>query len=127
VVYFFTPLRPFRCSACQWRGWRIPLGTPAAPISPPGFVPEPVAPQKPLQHTFEQLHRQRQRRQIAIVVILSVVVGASVTICQREHLHNEANDDGTASVSPGTGIPRAGAWGRRDALRPGHLLNHPIP
>ncbi len=33
ALIYFTPYRPFRCSDCRWRGWRVPSASPPAGIS----------------------------------------------------------------------------------------------
>lgn len=65
-----TPFRPFSCSECRWRGWRIPLPA-EAPALPP-IALKPGGPGK-LKRSTAAAERRRRNIMFLIGLVIGVV------------------------------------------------------
>jgi len=74
-----TPLRPFSCSGCQWRGWRVPVASTGPSVTLP---PVPVnrrrtarADKRHAQHqSGMDIFRSRQRVQVLLAAVFALIV-----------------------------------------------------
>ena len=86
-----TPLRPFTCSGCHWRGWRIPTASTGPAVALPPLPPshrrsarasrrgESRAPAS----TLDTL-RRRQSAQLGLTLLLALVAAAMMIRCPME-------------------------------------------
>lgn len=89
----FTPLRPFACSSCSWRGWRIPDSS---------VGPEVPLPPLPVDRKFHRSSGWTKKqefifkviKQVVLTAVIALIVGNLFTRCQRDAAAAEV------SVSP---------------------------
>src|SRR4051794_31587583 len=77
----FTPLRPFTCSACQWRGWRVPVASMGPPIELPPLANNrrrtARADKRHAEHlTGAEILQRRQRIQVVVAIGFALIVAA---------------------------------------------------
>jgi hypothetical protein len=90
LIRTFTPLRAFRCGACRWRGWAVPVAS-QGPL-----LELPPLPEKRRRkgarrnsagrkiHSPGQLAKKRARRHVALAFILALASGSALLYCQQE-------------------------------------------
>lgn len=81
-----TPLRPFTCTSCGWRGWRVPIASVGPLVELPPLAPLPArrhhkGKKKHLSGTEHAI--RRGRIQIAMTVALGLTVALGVVRCQQ--------------------------------------------
>ncbi len=82
-----TPLRPFTCSSCHWRGWRVPI----ASTGPLTELPALPASDRRRTHRADRRHAEhlsgaeiasiKQRRQVVAAVAVAFIVALTVVRC----------------------------------------------
>lgn len=89
VLRAFTPLRPFRCTACAWRGWVVPVAS-QGPLRE--LPPLPSGRRRSHARTASgrrissprELARARARRHVTLAMLLAGLATASMLYCQHE-------------------------------------------
>jgi hypothetical protein len=82
-----TPLRPFTCSSCHWRGWRVPIAstgpkTELPPLPPGRRRRTSRADRRHAEHlSGAEILRTRQRRQVVAAVGVAFIVAVGVVRC----------------------------------------------
>ena len=79
-----SPLRPFRCSGCRWRGYRVPTISDGPEFAlPPVQVPARKHRSRPGSKPVSAATLARRRRlvQTAFALTLAVLVGLSAAMC----------------------------------------------
>jgi hypothetical protein len=81
-----TPLRPFTCSACKWRGWRVPVASTGPAISLPPLPTDrrrtSRADRRHAEHlSGAEILRRKQRVQVVVAIICAVIVAFGVVRC----------------------------------------------
>jgi hypothetical protein len=85
-----TPLRPFACSACGWRGWRLPDTS---------VGPEVPLPPLPAGRKFHRSSGSTQRQELALRIIRQVIVAALVAFIAGNLFTRCQNDAAAMEVS----------------------------
>ena len=84
-----TPLRPFRCSNCRWRGWRIPSAS-QGPVHNLPPLPDRKhrrggrTPSGRKIHSPGELIKRRARRHVLLAVMFAAMAGGALVYCQHE-------------------------------------------
>jgi hypothetical protein len=79
----FTPLRPFSCSTCNWRGWRIP----EASVGPDVPLP-PLTDGRRFHRSSGRSKKQQATiriiRQILVTAVVAWIAAMVFTRCQND-------------------------------------------
>lgn len=82
-----TPLRPFSCSSCHWRGWRVPVASSGPTIDLPPLSSDRKrtsrSDKRHVDHlSGKQIMQRKQRVQIVGAMIIAAFVGFMTIKCQ---------------------------------------------
>ena len=91
-----TPLRPFACSVCRWRGLRVPVQAQGSVVELPPLPPRrPRRRHRPVSDTtrgaitaraFAKAAERRRRMQFVVVALLAAASGGMLIYCQNGEL-----------------------------------------
>jgi hypothetical protein len=82
-----TPLRPFTCSSCHWRGWRVPVASSGPTIDLPPLSADrrrtTRADKRHIEHmSGAEIMRRKQRIQVVVAMIMAVLTGIIIMKCE---------------------------------------------
>jgi len=92
LVRAATPLRPFACSVCRWRGFRVPVQAQGRAVELPPLPPRvPRRRHRSVADTargsmtataFARANERRRRMQLVVAALLAAASGGLLIYCQ---------------------------------------------